>query len=518
MAWLLLKDTVNSCMEYRVTGLAAEAAFFTLLSLPPLLLGLIGLLGYLDAWTNTETVASIRDNILEASGTVLSDKGVSEIAEPLLDDVIEGGRPDVISLGFAIALWSGSRAVNVFVDTITIMYGLEGHRGIVKTRLLAFLLYLVALMVGAVALPLMVVGPDAVVHIFPRSADTVRILYWPVVILLSVAFLTTLYHVSVPVRSPWREDIPGALIALTMWVLGSLLLRIYLTQTVEGPTIYGSLAAPVAVLLWIGVSAFAVLVGAAVNASLDRVWPSVATAAAREERERERRAAAARAFAEAAARERDAEGDDWAESEPPSEFPERWAQFLPPKDVRSRLHARREREHVPERDRERAQGRERERTQGGAGAHAQDQQRDRQRAHARADDPARGDAAAHRGPGPGATPQGVTRYPPRPSYPPGHFPRSTHPPAPQPPPPSPRPAGPARQQPPHPSDAWEPSSTADAPAPSDPPYPTGAAYPSDAPDGAYPPNTAWPPQGSPEPPQGRNRTPHSLRGRHRAGP
>ncbi|MFE6776202.1 YihY/virulence factor BrkB family protein [Streptomyces sp. NPDC057702] len=399
MVWLLLKDTVNSCMEYRVTGLAAEAAFFTLLSLPPLLLGLIGLLGYLDAWTNTETVATIRDNILDASGTVLSDKGVNDIAQPLLDDVIEGGRPDVISLGFAIALWSGSRAVNVFVDTITIMYGLEGHRGIVKTRLLAFLLYLVALLVGAVALPLMVVGPDAVVQIFPRSADTVRILYWPVVILLSVAFLTTLYHVSVPVRSPWREDIPGALIALTMWVLGSFLLRIYLTQTVEGPTIYGSLAAPVAVLLWIGVSAFAVLVGAAVNASLDRVWPSVATAAAREERERERRRAAARAFAEAAAV---ADDDEGAEAEPPSEFPERWAQFLPPEDVRSRLHARRERER----------------------AHARDAGRQR------APEPARGETTGARGsagaaPG-GPEPAGAAapevRYPPRPTYPPGPFP------------------------------------------------------------------------------------------------
>ncbi|TVL92871.1 YihY/virulence factor BrkB family protein [Streptomyces sp. SAJ15] len=337
MAWLLLKDTVNSCVEYRVTGLAAEAAFFTLLSLPPLLLGLIGLIGYVDAWTDSQMVATLRQNILDASGTVLSDKGVNEIAKPLLDDVTEGGRPDVISLGFGIALWSGSRAVNVFVDTITIMYGLEGRRGIVKTRLLAFLLYLVALVVGAIALPLMLIGPETVVDIVPWSTDLVRVLYWPVVILLSVAFLTTLYHVSVPVRSPWPEDIPGALVALTMWVLGSFLLRIYLTHTVEGPTIYGSLAAPVAVLLWIGVSAFAVLVGAAVNAAIDRVWPSVATAAARAERaalERER----ARVEAELHG------AQEYGPEDMPSEFPERWAQFLPPEDLRSRLRHGQEKE------------------------------------------------------------------------------------------------------------------------------------------------------------------------------
>ncbi|WP_413759422.1 YihY/virulence factor BrkB family protein [Streptomyces sp. MMBL 11-3] len=335
-AWLLLKDTVNSCIEYRILGLAAEAAFFTLLSVPPLLLSMIGLLGYVDDWTGADTIASLERSLLEASRTVLTDKGVTQIAQPLLHDVMEGGRPDVISLGFLFALWSGSRAVNVFIDTITVMYGLDGVRGIVRTRLMAFLLFLVALLIGSIALPLMVAGPDAVVNVVPWSTTVVQVLYWPVVIVLSVVFLTTLYHVSVPVRSPWIEDVPGALVALTMWVLGSFLLRIYLTNTVEGPTIYGSLAAPVAVLLWIGVSAFAVLVGAAVNAAIDRVWPAAATAAARAVNERLRAEQAADLVARAAAA-RAAQLDDPDDPDMPSEFPERWSRFLPPEDVTSRL-------------------------------------------------------------------------------------------------------------------------------------------------------------------------------------
>ncbi|MER5897390.1 YihY/virulence factor BrkB family protein [Streptomyces sp. NPDC001876] len=345
MAWQLLKDTVNSCMEYRILGLAAEAAFFTLLSLPPLLLGLIGLLGYVDDWTATTTVASIERNILGAVQTVLSERGVKDIARPLMDDVTTGARPDVISLGFAIALWSGSRAVNVFIDTITVMYGLDGHRGIVKTRLLAFLLYVVALLLGAVVLPLLVVGPDRVVEFVPWGTEVLAVLYWPLVMVLSIAFLTTLYHVSVPVRSPWIEDVPGALVALGMWVVGCFLLRIYLTNTVEGPTIYGSLAAPIAVLLWIGISAFAVLVGAAVNAAIDRVWPSLATAAARAANERLRAAQAA----ELVARTQSANWDAYADDEDddvymPSEFPERWSRFLPPDDVKSRLHGNRDKD------------------------------------------------------------------------------------------------------------------------------------------------------------------------------
>jgi membrane protein len=266
----LASDTFTTCMEYRVTGLAAEAAFFVLLSLPPLLLGLVGALGYLDRAIGADAIDRIRGNILTASATVLSARAVDQLVRPLVDSVFHGGRPDIISLGFVIALWSGSRAVNVFVDTITIMYGQEGHRGIVRTRLLSFALYVIALLVGAVALPLMVAGPEAVTGWIPHSTGVVEVLYWPVVLVLSVAFLTTLYHVSVPRRLRWARGVPGALVALLMWVLGSFLLRIYLEHTVEGPTIYGSLAAPVAVLLWLGVSAFAVLVGAAVNAAHDR--------------------------------------------------------------------------------------------------------------------------------------------------------------------------------------------------------------------------------------------------------
>ncbi|RZU23914.1 YihY/virulence factor BrkB family protein [Streptomyces sp. BK239] len=335
-AWLLLKDTVNSCIEYRILGLAAEAAFFTLLSVPPLLLSLIGLLGYVDDWTGTDTISSLEANLLDASRTVLSDKGVAEIAQPILDDVMKGGRPDVISIGFLFALWSGSRAVNVFIDTITVMYGLDGVRGIVKTRLVAFLLFIAALLIGSVALPLMVAGPDAVVRIVPWSTTVVQVLYWPVVIVLSIAFLTTLYHVSVPVRSPWIEDVPGALVALAMWVLGSFLLRIYLQSTIEGATIYGSLAAAVAVLLWIGVSAFAVLVGAAVNAAIDRVWPAAATAAARAAAERQREEEAAEYVARLTAAH---QYDDPDDPDMPSEFPERWSRFLPPEDVTGRLRA-----------------------------------------------------------------------------------------------------------------------------------------------------------------------------------
>lgn len=291
LCYLLLKDTYRSCAEYRIMGMAAEAAFFTMLSLPALLLGLLGLLSGIDSLADTGIMQSVRDQIVDASSVMLSERGVSELVTPLLDDLVHSARPGLLSFGFVFALWSGSRAMNVFIGTITVMYGLDGHRNPIATRLLAFGLYVVGLFVGAVIVPMTLIGPQLAVRWWPALTGFVQYLYWPIVLLLAVSFLATLYHVSVPVRSPWREDLPGALVGLLLWVLCAVALRTYLRSAVEGQSIYGSLAAPVAVLLWLGMSAFAVLVGAAVNAAVDRVWPAATTAAARATKDREREAA-----------------------------------------------------------------------------------------------------------------------------------------------------------------------------------------------------------------------------------
>ncbi len=100
--------------------------------------------------------------------------------------------------------------------------------------------------------------------------------------MICICFLATLYHVSVPVRTSWRFNLPGAVFSLVAWVLGSLLLRWVLTVTAaDSRSIYGPLAAPIAVLLWLYLVAIAVLIGAAVNASFDTVFPQKATTRAR---------------------------------------------------------------------------------------------------------------------------------------------------------------------------------------------------------------------------------------------
>ena len=280
--WRIIVTTVGSCLRHRVTGLAAEAAFFAVLSVPPLIFALAGAVGFVSERFTATQVEDVSNAVLEISRQALTDRAVDRIIAPTLQEVLDGGRYDVISIGFVLALWSGSRALNVFVDTITIMHGLGGHRGIVATRALSFVLYALAMVTGAVSIPLVVAGPSLVDRVLPERLDFVNSLYWPVVLVVCICFLATLYHVSVPVRTNWSFNLPGAVFALFCWIAGSYTLRWVLTVTAaESRSIYGPLAAPIAVLLWLYLLALAVLIGAAVNAAFDTVYPQKSTTRAR---------------------------------------------------------------------------------------------------------------------------------------------------------------------------------------------------------------------------------------------
>jgi membrane protein len=269
----LVVGTLGICLRYRVSGLAAEAAFFAVLSLPPLIFALAGSVGYVAGALGSATITQLRDQVLELASRALTPDVVNEVIRPTLDDVLSGGRADVISAGFILALWSGSRALNVFVDTITIMYGYGGQRGMVRTRALSFALYVVALLVGVVLLPLVLAGPGVVERLLPDTVSMVRVLYWPVVISGSVFFLATLYHLALPVRTTWRRALPGSVSCLALWIGGAVLLRLTLSFAIGGTSIYGPLAAPIAVLVWLYVISIAVLIGAALNATWEQVWP-----------------------------------------------------------------------------------------------------------------------------------------------------------------------------------------------------------------------------------------------------
>jgi len=277
----LLRRTVAKAWQDRVLGLSAETAFWQLLSLPPLTLAGIAALGYVSHWFGSGTVASI-DTQLEATfSSAFSQQMVDQTVAPILREVLYGQRIDIISIGFILALWAGSSATATFVNTITIAYGMRDQRGAVRSRLLALWLFLGSIAIGVVLLPLLVLGPGMVAHLFPESVrptarDFINHGYYPAVVILVVVWLASFYHLAPPRRLPWRRGLPGALFALVVFLAGSAGLRAYIDFILDHNHAYSTLAAPIAALLFFYFLALGVLLGAEFNAAIEARWPSPA--------------------------------------------------------------------------------------------------------------------------------------------------------------------------------------------------------------------------------------------------
>ncbi|ORB51286.1 ribonuclease BN [Mycolicibacterium rhodesiae] len=271
----LIGRTGRGTLEDRVPGLAAEAAFFTLISLPALLLAVVGSLGFVAAALGPEGRDSFRQLVLGIPKSFLSDPSYATYKQ-LVDTVLTETRGGVVSVALLLSVWTGSRAVNRYLETITIAYDLEPRPGW-RRRLLALGVTIGLLLGAGAVLPPMVFGPRIVKWVAPDSVEetTLHLFFWPSVVAVLIVGLATMYHVGAPWRTPWRRDLPGALLAMAIWLLASAGLRTYLSVSVRHDAVFGQLAVPIAVVLWLYITAFAVLLGAEFNAAIERMWPHV---------------------------------------------------------------------------------------------------------------------------------------------------------------------------------------------------------------------------------------------------
>jgi membrane protein len=275
----LLRRALIKGWHDRVLGLSAEAAFWQLLSLPSLFLALIATLGYVSRWFGAGTVDRTEQKIDSTLSRAFSEQVVNQVIAPTLHEVLHGERADIISIGFVLALWAGSSATATFVNTITIAYDMRDLRGPVRSRLLALWLFLGTVVLGVFVLPMLVLGPDLLRRAFPdRVKPTVSTLidagYYPVLVLLLLLGLTTFYKLAPPRRLPWHRGLPGAVLALLVFLAGSAGLRGYLNFILDHNHAYSALAAPIAALLFFFVLALGVLLGAEFNAAIEERKPA----------------------------------------------------------------------------------------------------------------------------------------------------------------------------------------------------------------------------------------------------
>lgn len=315
-----------------IFGMSAQAAFWQTLSMPPLLLGLLGSLGYVSGWFGPATVQEVESKVISFCRTVFSPSVVEQIIAPSVRDILSEGRPEIISIGFLISLFAGSSAMACFVDSITQAYRQRDIRNAVWQRLFALLLYLVALVIGVFTLPVLALGPNVISELAPnRWTDTVSHIvdrfYYPGVGFLLLLALATLYKVALPRKLPWHRGLPGALLAMVVFLATSSGLRLYITWLGGTGYTFGALATPIAFLLFSFFIAFAIVLGAQLNNAIEETWPAHMT-------QRERRRWRRLEMDRAAERMR-AEGgrDAWVRRSPDGRVPARDRQSPPPAGI-----------------------------------------------------------------------------------------------------------------------------------------------------------------------------------------
>lgn len=249
-----------------------------MISLPALILVILGSLGYVADALGPAGTQELNRIVFELPRSFLADRTYASY-EQLATAVLSGGRADVISIGALLSLWTGSRATDRALETITIAYDIDEPGPSWKRRLMAIGLTLAGLVSAIAILPLLVLGPRAIEWVAPDAVASATLtvlgtLYWPVLGALAIAGLATLYHVGVPWRTPWRRDLPGAALAMVLWLLAAAALRAYLAVTLGDGAVFSQLGVPIAVVLWLYVSSIAVLLGAELNAEIERMWPT----------------------------------------------------------------------------------------------------------------------------------------------------------------------------------------------------------------------------------------------------
>jgi membrane protein len=280
--WRVTRRALSKSWDDSIFSEAAQAAFWSALSLPPLLLGMLGSLAYVAPLFGPDTMSAIEQRLVSMSNKVFSPSVVHEIIEPTIADIDRGARGEVVSLGFLISLWAGSSAISAFVDSVVEAHDQTPLRHPVRQRLFALLLYVVMLLFVIATAPLMVRGPRKLAQFIPDGLqDVLAYGYYPALITGLVITVTILYRVALPVPLPSHRLIFGATLASVAFVIATLGLRIYLSWITGTGYTYGALATPIAFLLFAFFGGFAIMLGAEFNAAIQEEWPAPRTHAHR---------------------------------------------------------------------------------------------------------------------------------------------------------------------------------------------------------------------------------------------
>jgi membrane protein len=246
--------------------MAAGLSYYFVMSLFPLLIVFAAIVAYLP-------VPNLFDQALTLMARFVPRDSMG-LVRGVLRDVITPYRGHFLSLGILGTIWAASGGFSSMMEALNVAYDVEENRPFWRTRPLAMGLTFLIGGLLVLALALMLVGPNFGEWLAGRvglGALFTAIwpyLRWSIAVAFTVLAIELIYYLAPNVKQRFGRTLPGALIAIGCWIVLSWALGLYFQRFASLNKTYGTLAAAIALMVWLYWTAFAILLGGEVNADL----------------------------------------------------------------------------------------------------------------------------------------------------------------------------------------------------------------------------------------------------------
>ena len=254
--WQLTKDVINEYRRDGVGDLAASITFWTLLSIPAAILALVSALSSSESIIGTKAAADFQNEIETFIADTFAD---SETLNNAVQELFEGSNGSVVTIASLVAFFSLSRGFAGVIRALDRAYDVEDGRAWWHVRLVAIGLAISTVLVAA--------GSSVTLALLPElpGGTALRILAAPAAFVLIVLWAATLFHVGPNHRTPWRYDIPGALVTAVGWVLATQGFALYVRVAGNGNQVQTTVGAVLLGLTLMYLLSIVMLVGAELN-------------------------------------------------------------------------------------------------------------------------------------------------------------------------------------------------------------------------------------------------------------
>jgi YihY family inner membrane protein len=267
--WAAVKRTVREFQVDNLKDWAAALTYYSVLSIFPALLVLISLVDL----AGPSTIQTLLDNLGQ-----VAPGSVNQILEGAINNLRQTrGSAGLLALvGLAVALWSASNYIAAFMRASNAIYDVPEGRPVWKTlpiRIAVTVVVMVLLAVSAVAVVATGGLADRIGRLLGLGSAVVTVwdlVKWPVLLLLVSFLFALLYWASPNAKQGFRWVTPGGILAVVVWVVASVAFALYVANFGSYNKTYGSLASVIIFLVWLWLSNTAILLGAELNAELER--------------------------------------------------------------------------------------------------------------------------------------------------------------------------------------------------------------------------------------------------------